>query len=319
LPKIVLFRLTARKALGDHRLPRVTKSTSENIPGADEIGIRAVVATATPETLSSPVFLSHRPTAGACPGGVSGIDGDKTNTVLLGQHCNPCERLPVCPRGHSLAELFTSTGFFAGLHVLEVFDSQGLDRLPREFFDHLIKVVLSCATGAQASFAPRLTPANTGTNSFSLQPIFVSIGVHKELMDANVHGKRLPTLLYRQVRNSYPEGGPRVSQSTSLKEFCTGFGQPEVKALMALEGNDDGIALGEAGDFENVVEGALALFDFGNQTAQADILAGRRPASSPPEGLGRPLGKDDGFESELEAIGSVASRETASGHAGKSG
>ena len=129
--------------LRDHRLLRVTESASENIHSADVIGIVAVVALNALEYLSSPVFPSNRPTAWACPGGVSGIHSYKTNTVLLSQHRNPCHDLPVCPRCYRFTEIFRTIFLLAFFKILKTFNPKSPYRSPREPFKDSINIILS--------------------------------------------------------------------------------------------------------------------------------------------------------------------------------
>ena len=98
-----------RKTLGDHILPRVSESLSENIQCSDVVGVSAVVASDTIKALSSSIFLCHHSTAWTVPRGVSGIYSYKTNTVLLCQLLDPCYSLSVCPWGNCLAKLLIPT------------------------------------------------------------------------------------------------------------------------------------------------------------------------------------------------------------------
>jgi hypothetical protein len=85
-------------------------STNEYIHCTNVICICGKSAVHAAKVLAHPAFLRHRLAKRTYAGGISEINGDKTNTVLLRQHLDPCNDLPVCPRGDCLAEILASAG-----------------------------------------------------------------------------------------------------------------------------------------------------------------------------------------------------------------
>jgi hypothetical protein len=132
---------TCGLAPGDHRLPRIGQSSSENVLCSDEIGVCTVTAAHTDEVLSSSTFFRHLSTGRTCSGGVSRIDRYQKNTVLLSQHIDPFNDLPISPRGDCLAKTFASTGLLTQLQIFQSLDTKTL--LLLIFLPYILYVFLS--------------------------------------------------------------------------------------------------------------------------------------------------------------------------------
>lgn len=304
--------LTARTRR-DHRLLRVAESAGEHVQSADVVGVGAVVAVGTDasERLSSPVFLRHQSTAWACPGGVSGVDRHKTNTVLLSQHFDPCNSLPICPWGDRLAEFLASAGFLSFLQVLEIFDTKDSKSAPRQLLNLVIDIVHAGSGSTEPALASRLASPDPGADSLEVRPVSDAVGIYQQLIDSDVDSKRL-TRFCVKFRNPDPERCVVVPERAPLKELCSRLGKPMVEPGMRLKWNDDRISLGESGDLENVVERAFPGFDLRHETAQADGSPCRRPGRRITGGLGSFPRRDERLQGDLEAVGSMSVRKAAS-------
>src|SRR4030042_139724 len=243
---------------GDHRLPRVAESTSEHIQRSDVVGVRAVVTPDTLKALSSPVFPCHRPTAWACPGGISGINGDETNTVLLRQVYDPCDDLPICPRGNRLTEVLRPTLLLSSFQVIEVLNTDSSHGVPRELFGYLVDIVLPRPRSPQPAFTPRFAASDARADIPGLRTVFVAVGVNQQLVDPDVHRKRA-SISRRGIWNPNPQRSPTIAKCTTLEQSGSRFAEPMVQASMRFEGNNDRAALNKAGDLEYIIEGALAF------------------------------------------------------------
>jgi len=256
------------KRLRDHTLLRITESSIENVQGSDMIGISTVVAPDTLKILSSPVFSCHQPTARTCPGGVSGIHGYKTNTVLLGQLRDPCHDLPVCPWGNRFTEIFRTIFSFTFFQIFKIFNTQNPYRFPGKPFKDLIDVILSLGMCPGSGFAAGLFSLNRLNNFFYARAILSSIRIYNELIKAYVYTQSR-AFFHFGGRNFHPDPDPVISQDTALFNFSSWLIEPIIQTFMGLKRDDYGMTLGKTGNFKNIVERALSFFDFGHEAGQS--------------------------------------------------
>ena len=297
----------------DHRLLGIGKSTNEYIDCSDVIGIRAVVTTDTIKQLSSPTVLGHRSTSRTCSGSVLRIDSHKTNTVLLSQTRQPCYSLPNSPRCHRLTETLRPCRGLSSLDSPKVFNPKRPQRIPGKLLDRLVDVVLPCPGGTETTLTLGLSSPNSLTNGPDSKTVLGSIGINDQFVDPKVNPKSLAGL-DGQVGQFNPEGSPRVSQDTTLEQFGPWFPKPVVKPLVPLERDHDRFPRGQSRDFENVIKGTLAGFNFGNKATEPDGSSDPGFLNHLTKNLGCFPGRNDCLQGNLEAVGAVTVREAPTGN-----
>lgn len=244
-------------------------STNEHIHCTDVICICGKPAVHAAKVLCSPTFFRHRFAERTCSGGISGIDSNKTNTVLLRQTFDPCDDLPVCPRSDCFAKTLTSAGAFAQFQVLQSFDAKAAQDVPGESFHLPVNVVLPGPGSTKPALTARFAATYPSADLLGIQAVLVPVGVDKEFVDSDVNAE-CSTCLGLGVGQLDPERGPSIAKRTALEQIGARLTKPMVESPMALERNDDGFALDQPRNLEHVVEGAFPVFDLGHEAAQPD-------------------------------------------------
>ena len=283
-------------------------STNEHIYCTGVVCICSKAAAHAAEVLAHPAFFRHRFAERTCPGGISGIDSDKQNTVLLRQHLDPCDDLPIGPRGDSLAKGLSSAGLLAQLHVFQILDTEATKSSPRQSLHLPVDVVFARPGSAESSLALGLATPNPSTDSLDFNAVPVSVGVDEQLVDPNVDAENISHLRLL-ICYLNPESSPTIPKRAALEQFGPRLFQPVVEPLVTPERDDYGLALDQTRDLEHIVEGAFARLDLADEAAQADssvdMWAGCRNACSPRR-LAR---RREGLQCHLETVGAVAIRE----------
>ena len=238
-------------------------STNEHIHCTDVVCICGKTAAHAAKVLSRPTFLRRRFAERTGSGGISGIDSNKTNTVLLRQHLDPCDSLPVCPRGDCLAKRLSSAELLAQLQVLQILNTEAPKSSPRQPPHLPVNVVFTCSRGTKTALAAGLTPAHASADGLDLGAVPVSVGVDEEFIDANIDSER-HAWFWVGIGCLDPESSPAIAERATLKQLGSGLVKPMGQVLVALERDDDGLALDQPGDLENVVEDTFAGFDLGH-------------------------------------------------------
>ncbi len=295
------------KQLGNHRQPRVFQGANENVLCSNKVGIRAVVASDTQKVLSPSVFLCHRSTAWTFLGGISGINSNKTNTVLFCQLFDPCYHLPICPRGYCFTKSLPPVGSLAQFEVFQVLDSQNTKRIPRELLGNPVDVITTCSRSPESAIATRLTTTDPSTNGLGLLAVLLAFGIYKQLVEAYIHGQDLAMLLLL-LWNFNPKSSPTISECTALKDFGALFVEPIIEALMAFERDNNRFAFDKPRDFQYIIKCTFTRFDFGNQATQAYRTTNHRACCWSVGYACNLFGGNNSLQRDLKAIAPVTIR-----------
>jgi hypothetical protein len=180
---------TFREAPSDHRLLGIGMSPDKHIYCTDVICICGKSAVHAAKMLTHPTFLRHRFAEWACSGGISGIDGNKTNTVLLRQHLDPCNNLPIRPRGDSFAKTLSSAGSLAQLQIIQIFYTEASKGGPRKPFHLPVDIIFARPRGAETTLTFGLASTNPGTDSLDFSAILLAGRIDEQLVDPNIDTK----------------------------------------------------------------------------------------------------------------------------------
>ena len=298
----------------DHRLLRVTESASEHVQRSDMVGVPSVVTRDALKALSSSVFGRHQSTLRACPGRVTRIDFNKTNTVLLCELLDPRKRVPICPWRGRLAKFLAAVFLLAGLQAIQVLHADDGHPIPGKLLNHAVDVALASNPRPALALAAGLTTPDTLADGLNLSPVVRSLGIDQKLADPNVNGElhaALPRFLVGKIN---PKAGPSFSKFTALEEPRAGLAEPVQQPLVGLKWNNYGLALSQTRDLQNMIEATVSAFDLGDQGTQTDCVSDVGFSRAHTERLSGLLCSDDLFNSDLQTVGPMAIRQAAAGN-----
>ena len=286
-------------------------STNKHIHCTNVICICSKATVHAAKALSSPTFLRHRFANWTGTRGISGIDGHKTNTVLLCQHLNPCDSLPICPRSDSFTEGLASTGLLSQFQILQILNTNRCQITPWQLFNCQVDVVFTCPRRLDAPIASRLTATDFSTNSFHTGTVLVTVRIYEQLVNSNVNSKD-GTSFWVLVRNVNPKRCPVFTKHTTLEQFGSWFIEPVIKTLMILEWNNDWLTTSQPRNLEDVVKNAFTALNLCHKTAEAQGSFDNRTRRLFSGSFNCLTCRRDSLQRNLKAVGAMSIRQTTS-------